>query len=216
MASAQHTTIFLFVSDWTIWYVASSCEWLQFVCDLGLWTSLGAERNLGRAPMRTVTQNLSFLPMCWKRMHFGLIDLVRQLGLPKLFRTSALHDWFVSYPFTHLTRWKNIGSPNSLCNSRDVGSDPSTVADHSRFSIGHDERRPSQVEEQFITFFGRPDQRFSQFGIARQIKKNTYTRIPWVRLCALTRAWLFRLSVQCPKFPGETFECKLAKCGETF
>ena len=40
----------------------------------------------------------SFSPLYWKAVHWGLIDLVRQLGYPKLFWTLSPHEWSFLYP----------------------------------------------------------------------------------------------------------------------
>ena len=70
---------------------------LEFVHDFLLWSALGAKKNSARALMCIVTQGLSFMPLYWKRIHFGLMDLVRQVGNPKFFWTFALHEWSTPY-----------------------------------------------------------------------------------------------------------------------
>ena len=59
---------------------STSFELLQIVHDFSLWPTLGAKKNLVNATMRIMTQNLSFVPLYWKRIQYGLVDLVRQLG----------------------------------------------------------------------------------------------------------------------------------------
>ena len=75
----------------------STYELFQFVYDLWLWSSLGAKRNTVEAPMRLAMAGYSFSPEYWQSRHAGLVDLVRQLGLPTLFLTIAPYEW--SWPF---------------------------------------------------------------------------------------------------------------------
>ncbi|CAK0885979.1 unnamed protein product [Prorocentrum cordatum] len=80
----------------------SKFELLQFVYDLNLWATLGGKKNLGldNVPMRVLMKGHTFSPLYWKEVHNGLVDLVRQIGFPKLFFTIApwepafrYHDW---------------------------------------------------------------------------------------------------------------------------
>ena len=80
----------------------STFELQQFVFDLNLWATLGAKKNLSleNVPMRIRMKNHPFSPLYWKQVHNGLVDLVRQVGLPKLFFTIApwehsfkYHEW---------------------------------------------------------------------------------------------------------------------------
>ena len=58
-------------------------ELLQYVCDLTLWSSLGSKKKLCCAsPMRLM------LPGNW----FGVIDLCRQVGLPRFMWACAPHE----------------------------------------------------------------------------------------------------------------------------
>ena len=73
---------------------ASQFELLQFVYDLTLWSSLGAQKNTAqkhssRTPMRIMTAGASFTPLYWKRVSAALVDVVRQLGAPRFFFTLA-------------------------------------------------------------------------------------------------------------------------------
>ena len=71
---------------------------LQFVFDLHLWSDLGSKKNLGTGvPLRVMMKGNSFSPLCWKEVHFTLLDAVRQLGYPKLFSTLAPYEW--SFPY---------------------------------------------------------------------------------------------------------------------
>ena len=73
-------------------------EILQFVYDLHLWTDLGSKRNLGTGvPMRLMMAGSTFSPIYWRRVQSGLVDLVRQLGFPKLFFTLAPSEWTLPY-----------------------------------------------------------------------------------------------------------------------
>ena len=72
-------------------------ELFQFVYDLWLWSSLGAKKNTVDAPMRVAMAGYSFSPMYWQTRHAGLVDMVKQLGLPTLFLTIAPYEW--SFPF---------------------------------------------------------------------------------------------------------------------
>ena len=73
----------------------STYELVQFVYDLNLWATLGAKKNLGydTVPMRLLMKGHP--PLYWKEVHNGLVDLVRQVGLPRLFFTIApwYHAW---------------------------------------------------------------------------------------------------------------------------
>ena len=69
----------------------------QFVYDLWLWSSLGAKKNTVEAPMRVAMAGYSFSPVYWQTRHAGLVDMVKQLGLPTLFLTIAPYEW--SFPF---------------------------------------------------------------------------------------------------------------------
>ena len=75
----------------------STYELFQFVYDLWLWSSLGAKKNTVDAPMRLAMAGYSFSPEYWQSRHAGLVDLVKQLGLPTLFLTIAPYEW--SFPF---------------------------------------------------------------------------------------------------------------------
>eukprot|EP00969_Alexandrium_andersonii_P170404 7534608-Alexandrium_andersonii.AAC.1 len=69
---------------------ASTFELVQFVYDLNLWTALGAKKNLDvGVPMRVLMKGHSFSPLYWKEVHAALVDLVKQVGFPKLFFTIA-------------------------------------------------------------------------------------------------------------------------------
>ena len=72
-------------------------ELFQFVYDLWLWSSLGAKKNTVEAPMRVAMAGYSFSPVYWQCRHAGLVDVVKQLGLPTLFLTIAPYEW--SFPF---------------------------------------------------------------------------------------------------------------------
>ncbi|CAK0870685.1 unnamed protein product [Prorocentrum cordatum] len=89
-------------STWPLLGYGSNFELLQFVYDLNLWATLGAKKNLGldNAPMRMLMKGHTFSPLYWKEVHNALVDLVRQVGFPKLFFTIApwepcfkYHDW---------------------------------------------------------------------------------------------------------------------------
>ena len=75
----------------------STYELFQFVYDLWLWSALAAKKNTVDAPMRLAMAGYSFSPEYWQSRHAGLVDLVKQLGLPTLFLTIAPYEW--SFPF---------------------------------------------------------------------------------------------------------------------
>ena len=67
-----------------------ACYELQhFVYDLWLSSSLGGARNAAGTTLRGALAGRVFSPMYWQTQHAGLIDLVRQIGLPHLFITIA-------------------------------------------------------------------------------------------------------------------------------
>ncbi|MCR9130896.1 MAG: hypothetical protein NXI12_15430, partial [Alphaproteobacteria bacterium] len=73
---------------------------LEFVYDLGLWTSLGSKKNLQlRVPMRVMVKGEAFSPLYWRGVHLALLDLVRQVGYPQIFFTLAPYEW--SLPYHH-------------------------------------------------------------------------------------------------------------------
>ena len=73
-------------------------EILQYVYDLHLWTDLGSKRNLGTGvPMRLMLAGSTFSPIYWRRVQWGLVDLVRQVGFPKFFYTLSPSEWTLPY-----------------------------------------------------------------------------------------------------------------------
>lgn len=76
----------------------SNFELLQFVYDLNLWATLGGKKNLGLdVPMRVMMKGHTFSSLYWKDVHNALVDLVRQVGFPKLFFTIA--PWEPSFKY---------------------------------------------------------------------------------------------------------------------
>ena len=72
-------------------------EVLQFAYDHNLWTSLCSKKLLNQGiPMRIMMRGHSFSPLYWRSVHAGLTDLVRQIGLPKIFWTMSPYVW--SFP----------------------------------------------------------------------------------------------------------------------
>ena len=74
-------------------------ELFQFVYDLWLWTNIGGKKNtVGQTgTMRMAMSGYSFSPEYWRTRHAGLIDMVKQLGLPTMFITVAPYEW--SFPY---------------------------------------------------------------------------------------------------------------------
>ena len=63
-----------------------------------LWTDLGSKRNLGTGvPMRLMLAGSTFSPLYWRRVQWGLVDLVRQVGFPKFFYTLSPSEWTLPY-----------------------------------------------------------------------------------------------------------------------
>ena len=78
----------------------SSYELLHFAYDLNLWTALGAKKKTSReydVPMRVLMKGHSFSPLYWKSIHWALLDMVRQLGYPKIFWTISPYEWSMPY-----------------------------------------------------------------------------------------------------------------------
>ena len=78
----------------------SSYEILHFAYDLNLWTALGAKKKTSReydVPMRVLMKGHSFSPLYWKSIHWALLDMVRQLGYPKIFWTISPYEWSMPY-----------------------------------------------------------------------------------------------------------------------
>ena len=76
-----------------------SYELLHFAYDLAMWTALGAAKNVGadKIPIRIMLKKFPFTSMYWKSVHQALIDLVRQIGPPKVFFTLAPYEWTFPY-----------------------------------------------------------------------------------------------------------------------
>lgn len=78
----------------------SSYELLHFAYDLNLWSALGAKKKTSReydVPMRVLMKGHSFSPLYWKAIHWALLDMVRQLGYPKIFWTISPYEWSLPY-----------------------------------------------------------------------------------------------------------------------
>ena len=74
----------------------STFELVQHVYDVNLWSGSGAKKNLRcNVPLRLLMKGHSFSPMYWKQVHNALIDLVRQVGPPKLFWTMSPHEYLL-------------------------------------------------------------------------------------------------------------------------
>ena len=69
----------------------------QFVYDLWMWSSLGAAKHCGGPSLRMALAGRSFAPAYWENLHFGLVDVVKQIGFPSLFVTIA--PWEPSAPY---------------------------------------------------------------------------------------------------------------------
>lgn len=77
-----------------------SYEILHFAYDLMMWSTLGAKKKTSTdydIPMRVLMKGQPLSPLYWKGVHFALIDMVRQMGYPKLFWTIAPYEWSMPY-----------------------------------------------------------------------------------------------------------------------
>ena len=76
-------------------------ELLHFIYDLSMWSGLGGCKNAtaGRIPLRLALKAATFSPEYWRVRHLALIDMQRQCGLPKLFRTRAPIE--STFPYHH-------------------------------------------------------------------------------------------------------------------
>lgn len=78
----------------------SSYELLHFAYDLNLWSALGAKKKTSvdhDIPMRVLMKGHSFSPLYWKAVHWALLDMVRQMGRPKVFWTISPYEWSMPY-----------------------------------------------------------------------------------------------------------------------
>ncbi|OLP85771.1 hypothetical protein AK812_SmicGene33220, partial [Symbiodinium microadriaticum] len=78
----------------------SSYEVLHFAYDLNLWSALGAKKTTSReydVPMRVLMKGHSFSPLYWRGVHCALLDMVRQVGYPKIFWTFSPYEWSMPY-----------------------------------------------------------------------------------------------------------------------
>ena len=65
-------------------------ELLHFVYDLVMWSALGGTKNSARGvPLWLALKEAPFAPSYWRVRHQALLDMQRQCGMPKLFRTRA-------------------------------------------------------------------------------------------------------------------------------
>eukprot|EP00971_Amphidinium_carterae_P303326 6027285-Amphidinium_carterae.5 len=70
---------------------SESYELLHFVYDLVIWSTLGGTKNSAKGiPLRLAMKGCTISPEYWRVRHLALIDLLRQIGLPALFRSKAL------------------------------------------------------------------------------------------------------------------------------
>ena len=77
-----------------------SYELLHFAWDFNLWSALGAKKSTSvhyGVPMRVLVKGQSFSPLYWLSVHWALIDMVRQLGYPKIFWTLSPYEWSMPY-----------------------------------------------------------------------------------------------------------------------
>ena len=77
-----------------------SYELLHFAYDLNLWSALGAKKSTSRQydiPMRVLMKGHSFSPLYWLSVHWALLDMVRQIGYPKIFWTLSPYEWSMPY-----------------------------------------------------------------------------------------------------------------------
>ena len=84
---------------------AADFELLQFVYDLNLWSSIGSKKNLQLpTPMRHMlnVKGEAFSPHYWRSVHYALLDMVRQVGYPRIFFTIAPYEW--SFPYHEWVR----------------------------------------------------------------------------------------------------------------
>ena len=84
---------------------AADFELLQFVYDLNLWSSIGSKKNLQLpTPMRHMlnVKGEAFSPHYWRSVHYALLDMVRQVGYPRIFFTVAPNEW--SFPYHEWVR----------------------------------------------------------------------------------------------------------------
>ena len=79
-------------------------ELLHFAYDLTLWSALGAKSNLNleTVPLRLLMAGHSFSREYWWSLHLGVVDMVRQRGLPEIFWTFAPYEW--SFPYHEYMR----------------------------------------------------------------------------------------------------------------
>ena len=78
----------------------SSYEILHFAYDLCLWSALGAKKKTSsdyNIPMRVMMKDQPFSPLYWKSVHWALVDMVRQMGYPKIFWTISPYEWSMPY-----------------------------------------------------------------------------------------------------------------------
>ena len=47
--------------------------------------------------MRVLIKGHAFSPLFWKAVHWGLLDMVRQMGYPKLFWTISPYEFSMPY-----------------------------------------------------------------------------------------------------------------------
>ena len=98
-------------------------ELLHFMYDLSMWSGLGGCKNAtaGRIPLCLALKAATFSPEYWRVRHLALIDLQRQCGLPKLFRTRApiestfpYHQWVLDEMQKSGNGRRHLAGPETL------------------------------------------------------------------------------------------------------
>ncbi len=78
----------------------SDYELLHFVYDLSMWTTVGTKKNVASrwgTPLRLILKNAPWTPEYWRTRHKAVIDMQRQCGNARLFRTRAPYE--KSFPY---------------------------------------------------------------------------------------------------------------------
>ena len=98
-------------------------ELLHFMYDLSMWSGLGGCKNAtaGRIPLCLALKAATFSPEYWRVRHLALIDMQRQCGLPKLFRTRApiestfpYHQWVLDEMQKSSHGRRHLAGPETL------------------------------------------------------------------------------------------------------
>ena len=84
---------------------------------------MGSKKNIAQGvSMRVMLKGNVLSPMFWWVRYWGAVDMVRQCGLPLIFKTQAPYEWTTPYPDwvlsqmqTQLRPRQHLPGPETYC-----------------------------------------------------------------------------------------------------